>query len=99
MMNDGKIWAVGYCAEFGGGHHDTAEEAVECYRKWMLDNRLRFRPPVENQQGTYRYCAECKKLTNGYADVNLSIIFLCEEHQTKEIVDKHFQLGGEIWSS
>lgn len=39
-MNDGQIWAVGYCADCPG--HDTPEEANEHQTQYVLDHRLRL---------------------------------------------------------
>jgi len=99
-MNDGRGRPVGYCAEAGGSHHDTEEEAQACYRKYLLDTRVRYRSHKEGEAGTYEKCKVCGKLTNGYAEVgHLSIYFLCQEHQTREALEEVYGEVGEIWSS
>lgn len=35
-MNDGKIWALGYCAK-GGCKHTSPLEASDCYRKYIRE--------------------------------------------------------------
>jgi hypothetical protein len=36
QMNDGRIWAVGYCRELNC-KHATAVEASNCYRKYIIE--------------------------------------------------------------
>lgn len=99
-MNDGKIWAVGYCAEAGGNHHDTEQEAVRCYGEYVLDKRLSFHPEKPGGAGTYSQCRVCNKLTNGYVEVdNSNISFLCDEHQNRESVAGFFIPPTKIMSS
>jgi hypothetical protein len=86
--------AVGYCRDHEG--HDTEAEAVECYRKYQLNERLRF-GKMENQK---HKCEKCGEWTQKFAIIgNLSSFFLCEEHCNKETVDGLFKGSSEIWSS
>lgn len=95
-MNDGRIWPVGYCADAGGGHHDTAEEARECYTRYLLENRMRLDGKMDNQQ---LRCEICKEFTDGFAEVDHSHFTLCGEHRTREHVEKLFGTVGQITSS
>jgi len=95
--NDGRIWPVGYCAEHRGTH-DTAEEAQECYKRYMLDTRLRFDVRLK---GHKRQCeAEgCEEWTQGLASLGgLDAFVLCDEHRDREHVEALYSVG-ESWSS
>lgn len=76
--------------------HVTEGEACACYRRYTLDQRLRFGELADQQ----RHCAECGSWTQGYASVGSStLIFLCGNHQTREIVEKHFEGTTTMMSS
>ena len=75
--------------------HATAEEACECYRRYLLDNRLEFRA-----HGVAHYpCRVCGALTNCHAEVDFQMFHLCDEHRNKEEVEKLFPKVGQSWSS
>lgn len=97
--NDGKVHRVGYCAEAGDqGHgHATPEDACACYKRYLLDNRLDLNRRMAAQQ---RPCqaAGCTRFTSGLASVDMMVFVLCDEHRTRETVDKLFAVG-ETWSS
>jgi hypothetical protein len=95
-MNDGKIWPVGYCYDAGGSHHDTKEEAEECYRKYLLDNRLQLKGKLADQQ---HRCQICQEYTDRYASVDHMTYPLCDKHRNREQVEQLFGLVGEIISS
>lgn len=48
-MNDGKVWAVGYCAE-GCEGHDTPEGAYEHQTQFVLDHEIRLDVRINDQQ-------------------------------------------------
>jgi hypothetical protein len=98
-MNDGEIWPVGYCAQEGGGHHETEAEARECYRDYLLDNELRFRNPAD--PATLRKCevAGCGVFTGGSAELSLRTWVLCDAHRNRAEVEKLFGPVGQIMSS
>lgn len=111
--NDGQIWPVGYCAgrlvdvmkvpedkrePYHEDGHETAEEAQECYKRYVLDNDLRLDSKMSGQQ---RRCEAdgCEEWTQGLATIRGGQMFvLCDEHRNRETVEGMFSVG-EIWSS
>lgn len=93
-MNDGRAWPVGYCAEHEP--HATKEEACGCYRKWLLDNRLKLNCRDNHQQ---RKCKECGEWTSSYAMCETDIVFLCDKHMNRETFEKIVPVFDEMWSS
>lgn len=98
---------VGYChynrddERFHTTGHDTKEEAQECYKKYELDNNMKFIPEELQSPGTYSLCTVegCTKLTNGSVFVGGYRHFtLCNEHQNRAEVEKIYSVG-ESWSS
>ena len=86
--------AVGYCRDHEG--HDTEAEAVECYRQYLLAERLRF-GSVKNQQ---HKCQKCDAWTQKFALIdNSQSMFLCDDHATKEVISELYKGASEIWSS
>jgi hypothetical protein len=88
--NDGESWPVGYCAEDGG--HETAQEARDCYKRFLLDQRLHLDRQMTNQQNRC-VAAGCDRWTSGYAEVDQRIFILCDEHRTREVVESLFTVG------
>jgi len=85
---------------FLGNYHDdghaTEEEACECYKRYMLDHKLRLGQKYENQM--FR-CRVCKEFTQGYAGVGPWTMFsLCDAHNNREEVEKLYRVG-ESWES
>lgn len=76
--------------------HATADEACECYKQFLLDNRLHLDNKQENQQSR---CQVCKEFTQGLATVGPYRMFiLCDEHRTRETVTELLKVG-ESWES
>jgi hypothetical protein len=76
--------------------HTTAEEARECYTKYLLDTTLTF----GHFGNVWHKCEVCGELTDGYAQVDHGSMYdLCDKHQTREVVAPKFGTVGEIWSS
>lgn len=79
--------------------HATEEEAQECYKKYILDNKLRLNPEPNNPQQMLR-CQICKEFTAGYASVGMTgIYYLCKEHCNREGVEKLYEAPSQIWES
>jgi hypothetical protein len=77
--------------------HDTEKEALECYKKYQLDNTLRLNIKNEHEQ---KKCAICKEWTQLSACVGVYSYFnLCEKHNTRESVEQLFDTSGKVWSS
>ena len=77
--------------------HATAEEACECYRKYLLDTTLYLDGSSNN---TAHKCKICDVWTNRYAQVDGTYTYdLCDLHRTREVVETLFDSVGEIWSS
>lgn len=94
--NDNRVWPVGYCAQSDGGHHDTKEDAYKCYTKYLLDNRMRLDRKLSNMQ---LKCEICAVYTEMQAEVDQTAFTLCDEHRTRENVEKLFGTVGDIISS
>jgi len=106
MVNDGKIYEVGYCATEGCKGHDTPEEACEHYKQYLIDKRLNFFNPDKRLKffnpagGDVMYeCKICGEFTQGFVTVNMQSFPLCEKCQTKENVSELMGSIGEIVSS
>lgn len=95
-MNDGKVWPVGYCGESGGGHHDDADSARECYTKYLLDKRMRL--DLQSADAQHR-CEICGEFTQGHAEVDHRTFTLCDAHRTREHVAALFGTVGQSTSS
>lgn len=95
VMNDHRIWSVGYCAD-GCDGHATPEDACKHYRQYLLDNRLRLDGMTPNEQ---HKCEVCGAWTQRGASVDLHQWHLCDEHCTREQVEKLFGPVGTITSS
>jgi hypothetical protein len=77
--------------------HATAEEAIECYRTYLLDSADYdgFTPDVQ------RKCAVCDEWTQRYATIRQSMgrhVYLCALHLNRGDYDK-FVTAGESWGS
>lgn len=74
--------------------HDTAAEACEHYRQYLLNERTH-----EVEFGDWTGCQECDAPTKkGYAVGAVETVALCDEHRTPETLAKHVTVG-EAWSS
>ncbi len=76
--------------------HNTEQEACECYKEYVLDHHLMLnRKDISCQ----RRCVKCNEWTQGLAYVGqYSLWFLCDKHQTREIVAELYEVG-ESWES
>lgn len=95
-MNDGAVWAVGYCREDCPGH-DTPEEAYQHQTAYLLDRRLK----LDGQWDTQHRCAYegCGEWTDRFAEVWHRPFDLCDQHRTREIVAELFGTVGDVISS
>ncbi len=91
-------YPIGYCAD-GCPGHDTAEDAAEHYRQYLLDN-LRFTDDDPNASSQHRCEAEgCDVFTSGAADApGCMTRTLCAAHRNREAVDA-LLVVGEAWTS
>lgn len=77
--------------------HASKEEACDCYREFVLDNRLRLDGRMSHQD---RCQAEgCGDWTQRLAEVDHQVFPLCDKHCTREEVEKLFGSVGETISS
>ena len=83
-------------SQYHADGHATAEEACECYRRYVLDHKVRLNRSWDG--GQFR-CQVCGEWTQLYADIDHRAINLCEKHNTQEQVELLFEEIGEIWSS
>jgi hypothetical protein len=92
-MNDGQIWAVGYCAEHEG--HATKEEAQECYRKYLLERRTSFDLVLRDWIG----CRVCGRPTKKGALVGPTDYYpLCKQHLNQQALETLVKVGEEVSS-
>jgi hypothetical protein len=83
--NGRRVWPVGHCAE-GCPGHPTKEEAEEHYRQYLIEHAAFG--TIRNQQ---RKCQKCGAWTQGMAQLGPGrerIYILCEEHQTREVLQE-----------
>jgi len=95
--NGGAVYRVGYCAKEGGCGHATEEDACACFKRYLLDTSLRLDREMDGQQ--LRCQSEgCGAFTSGFADVDMRTFVLCDEHRTREVVER-LLVVRESWSS
>jgi hypothetical protein len=94
-MNDGKVWAEGYCAGCPG--HDTREGAYQHQTQYVLENKVRLGVEHPNEQ---RRCMKCGEWTTKTARVDhLHYYELCDEHCNIEVVTELFGSVGDSYGS
>lgn len=97
VIEEGKKEQAPFLDRYHTHGHATAEEAQECYRRYLLDQRLRMGLKLSDQQ---QKCVECSAWTQGLAMIDGSThLVLCEQHQAREVVERHFGAPGQIISS
>lgn len=100
--SDGRrgMGAIGYCAE-GCNGHDTAEEAREHYRQYLLDQRLRFFEGPDDPS-TLRKCQVegCTAYTAGRGQLGEWLMWnLCATHRTREVVEVLYPVANDSFGS
>lgn len=76
--------------------HETAEEATECYREYLLDHKAQYFQSYPNQQYP---CKTCGKSTTYFATVDNQSWYLCADHNHSVEVRKLFKAPVQIASS
>lgn len=76
--------------------HDSADEACECYKQYQLDHTLQLDHEDVNQQ---RKCEVCGEWTTKFAMLDCSLFHLCDEHRTREEVEKLYSASTFSMSS
>jgi hypothetical protein len=72
--------------------HATAEEAVACYREFLIDQELR----ITEDATTQAHCRVCQAWTTGRVTVGHSLsrrFVLCPAHQTRDVIADLVQKG------
>jgi len=86
-----STYAIGYCYR-NNCLHETAEEAKQCYKEYLLNNSLVFgvRADVSAQAKLAPTCAICNEPTLHFAEVLpiYGVWSLCLKHNNKETVSK-----------
>lgn len=78
-------------ASFHTTAHETAEEACNCYKTYLLDTGLRFSEDTHSKQK----CEVCGEWTCGVAEVaNHAQYRLCPPHANRVEVEKLFSVGS-----
>lgn len=98
---------IGYCFDHRDEGHATADEARECFGRYVVDtamNMLADRPdliPDSKVDAAYRCEApEC----DNWQSASLSVggyrtVTLCKEHRTREHVERVLLPIGDSWES
>lgn len=92
--------------KFHAEGHETPEEAVACYRGYLLDTMLRFTPAddeEEPERDVKRKCAvsDCGEFTTGIGHITGAVAFhwpLCKAHRTREAIAVLLTFD-ELWTS
>lgn len=93
--SDRQKWEE-HAAKFHTDGHATEEEACECYRQYILDQRCRETHHPDEQ----RKCEICATWTDGGFIVGgYHIHELCQEHRNRESLDKVFPGVGYSFES
>ena len=78
--------------------HANEQEACECYKQYLLDNNLRLDGHTLSDQQLR--CEICGEFTQGMVIIagKYNHFILCDEHRTRECVEKLLTIG-ESWES
>jgi hypothetical protein len=88
-----------FVAKYHTDGHATEEEACECYRTYLLDQRLRLWDPPPDPD-TLNKCVVCGVYTAGMAELQMQHWWLCDEHRNRVEIEKLVPHGkSEAWSS
>lgn len=79
--------------------HATEIEARECYKQYLLDNRTRLCPKLQNPSQLNK-CVVCGEFCSGFATVGECRYYtLCEKHCNREELEKLVTPPGLMWIS
>jgi len=67
--------------------HETAEEACECYRQFLLDVELDLSAFMPD---TMKRCEVCQEFTQGLARIGDVEFVLCDSHRNRDRVEELF---------
>ena len=88
-----------FVSKFHDDGHETAEEARECYKQYLLDTRLHLVTEEPENASQQHRCQICQKFTGCHASAGPYRLFtLCPEHQTREHVASLLEVY-ESWES
>lgn len=92
VTQDGETRPIGYCA-LGCEGHETAEEAIEHYRQWLLDKTAQY----TGFSSQPRDCAECGSPTHLFAFTVQdgypgNQVPLCIHHCNRAFYEQHLKL-------
>lgn len=78
--------------------HETAEEACECYKRYLLDNRVNFE--FGTTEDTQHRCEVegCENWTQKVAMVDHRTYNLCDEHRNMEALEGLVVVGSSVSS-
>jgi hypothetical protein len=74
--------------------HDSAEEAYDCYKQYILDHDL----VITTDGDSKRRCVVCGIWTQTRAEIDSYMYVLCEQHANSQEVAKLFDMGDSIES-
>lgn len=97
-MLNGEVFTTGKCIDHEG--HATAEEACECYRQYMLNERMQLSDCLLGETTMEQCHVEgCKEMGRGGAMVAQRLFILCDAHRNRETMDELYPAVGEAWVS
>lgn len=76
--------------------HATPDEASECYKSYLMDQRLRLNLTDANSM---QKCQVCGKFTQLFAELDCKAWRLCETHNHRQAVEAIFEAPDRIISS
>jgi hypothetical protein len=87
-MNDGQVWAVGYCRNHLDQPHATEDEARDCYTRYLLDNNLHLDGRDADTWHRCKAAEGCETLTDRFAGIRPwgPDWSLCDDHRDREHV-------------
>ncbi len=89
-----RDYVISHLTSFHSFGHHSKEEACNCYRKYLLDTRLELDHVVS---GPRRRCQVCNELTHMMATVDTTHYYLCDDHRTREMVERFCPPVFERW--
>ena len=85
-----------YKDNFHTDGHATAEEAANCYKRYLLDTKLRIFDSSTQQNK----CQVCKEWTSRYAQVGMYFLApVCHAHANKEHISMLMSSSLDYWES
>lgn len=90
---------VPFASRYHSHGHATRAEAEECYKKFLLDQRMYVQDGSRATSLHRCRAAGCENYSGGYIRVGgYTLFILCTEHRNREVLEELFSVN-ESWES